>query len=144
MPVKFGTPLFDEFTHIRHRILREPLGLTFSCKDIAVEWKDVHLVAWSLKWGVLGGLILHRLSKTEFKMRQVAVLDDFQRRGIGKKMAQFTEQWVLENGGEIISLHARKKAVSFYKKLDYELHPVQFLEVGIPHFKMHKLLRSTM
>ncbi|NOZ36403.1 MAG: GNAT family N-acetyltransferase [Chlorobi bacterium] len=39
-----------------------------------------------------------------------------------------------------IVLHARKTAVSFYLKLNYKIISEQFYEVGIPHFKMRKML----
>jgi predicted GNAT family N-acyltransferase len=39
-----------------------------------------------------------------------------------------------------IQLHARSNAVKFYKSMKYEIVSEQFLEVGIPHFKMQKIL----
>ena len=36
--------------------------------------------------------------------------------------------------------HARKNALAFYKKLDYELVGDVFIEVGLEHYKLVKKL----
>ena len=73
-------------------------------------------------------------------MRQVAVSDDFQRRGVGKLMVEFCEKIAVENGMNSIELHARENAVPFYLSLQYTIMGNQFLEVNIPHYKMTKEL----
>ena len=73
-------------------------------------------------------------------MRQVAVLFKFQSEGVGKKMVEVFEQLSKSKGLNSIVLHARETAVSFYKKLGYTTEGDQFEEVGIPHWKMSKLL----
>ena len=52
----------------------------------------------------------------------------------------FYEQEARATGIKKIEFHARKTAVKFYQKLGYHLEGEEFLEVGIPHFKMEKNL----
>jgi predicted GNAT family N-acyltransferase len=44
------------------------------------------------------------------------------------------------NGIHYIELHARKSVVNFYIKLGYSMIVEEFIEVGIPHYKMFKKL----
>jgi predicted GNAT family N-acyltransferase len=37
-------------------------------------------------------------------------------------------------------MHARKTAVPFYERIGYQVAGEEFLEVGIPHYEMRKLL----
>ena len=73
-------------------------------------------------------------------MRQVAVDDQLQGKGIGKALVKYSENWAIENQLSQIQLNARSNAVPFYKSMKYEVIGEQFLEVGIPHFKMQNTL----
>lgn len=57
---------------------------------------------------------------TQFQLRGMAVLDEFQKQGIGEQLLLFIENQVKELHAEaIIWCHARGSAVGFYKKLNY-------------------------
>ena len=73
-------------------------------------------------------------------MRQVAVQSNLQGIGIGKKLVQFVEQEAKKLGITHFELNARKSAVPFYLSMNYALEGEEFEEVGIPHFRMKKLL----
>ena len=73
-------------------------------------------------------------------MRQVAVREAFQNRGIGQLMVGASEDLGRRLGFKKMVLHARKVAVPFYKKLKYKTSGKEFMEVDIPHFKMAKNL----
>ena len=76
------------------------------------------------------------------KMRQVAVDPEFQSKKIGSQLIQFSEEFAVGKGFSIIELHARKTAFDFYQKLKYHCISDEFLEVGIPHYKMKKTILS--
>lgn len=135
--VAFQSPLQVASTLLRSEVLRKPLGLTFSEEELAGESNQVHLVATILE-DVVGVLLLVPLQNQEWKMRQVAVSPDLQGQGIGQQMVLFAEQWLKNRDALQVVLHARLKAVPFYKKLNYHTDEVVFTEVGIPHFKMWK------
>jgi len=82
------------------------------------------------------------LDKRIVKFRQMAVHADFQSKGIGSMIMFYAENFCRLNEYEKAELHARKSAVDFYSKLDYVIEGDEFEEVGIPHFKMSKYLRS--
>jgi len=80
------------------------------------------------------------LENNIYKLRQMAVDTTFQRKGLGRKLIDSVERDLSKKQAKEIVLHARKSAVGFYKKLGYEISSEEFIEVGIPHFKMHKYL----
>jgi predicted GNAT family N-acyltransferase len=68
----------------------------------------------------------------------MAVANSLQKNGVGKGLIQFAEQFALQKNVNKIEMNARKYAVGFYEKLGYNIIENEFLEVGIPHFKMEK------
>lgn len=136
--VDFGTPAYDETVRLRRDILRIPLDLEFYPEDLALEYDQYHLAGYDLSGNLVACLVLKSLSNTEIKMRQVAVYENLQKRGIGQLMVDQSEIISRKLGFKKMVLHARKTAVPFYKKLKYQTIGKEFLEVEIPHFKMVK------
>ncbi|MEA3451138.1 MAG: GNAT family N-acetyltransferase [Bacteroidota bacterium] len=135
--VKFGSDSYHKSVELRDKILRKPLGLEFSLEFLASEKNQYHLGIFSGD-KILGILLFQVLDNKVVKMRQVAVDNDFQSKGIGKKLVLFSERFAKEKGFEKIVLNARDTAVSFYKKLNYKIVSDKFIEVGIEHFVMEK------
>jgi len=61
--------------------------------------------------------------------------------GIGREIAAAAEAWAL---GRLhlkrLVLHAQLSAEDFYHKLGYQVDGPSFLEEGISHVRMHKVL----
>jgi len=140
LQIDFGTPAFDEALALRNDILRIPLGLEFDPEDIQTEWESHHLGVYDQYSTLHACLTLQPLSKREIKMRQVAVAETQQSKGVGTALVQASELFSKDLKFKIIELHARKTAVAFYKKLGYKTKGKMFKEVGIPHYKMYKEL----
>jgi predicted GNAT family N-acyltransferase len=138
-PVTFATPAYDEAVALRDAVLRRPLGLHFFPKELAEEYDDQHFACYEARSGrMVGCLVLRHIDDNKLKMRQVAVLDAYQKKGIGQLLVADAEAFARDNQHPEIVLHARETAVPFYEKLQYHILGERFLEVGIPHFKMAK------
>ena len=139
--IEFESQDYFQSLGLRYEVLRRPLALHFEINDLKKEGSDIHVAAY-LNSQIIGCLILSEISDKTFayKMRQVAVSDDFQRSGVGKLMVEFCEKIAVKNGVNSIELHARENAVPFYLSLQYTIMGNQFLEVNIPHYKMTKEL----
>ena len=138
--IAYHSPEYHEMLALRYKILREPLGLTFSEEDLQREKDDV-FIEYRENKSITGCCILTRISDDVVKLRQMAVDTPLQRNNIGKKIVIFAEQYAVEHGYSTIILHARSTAVSFYAKCDYTVSGEEFLEIGIPHFLMEKKLK---
>lgn len=128
---------------LRDEVLRKPIGLEFPEYQVDLEVEDIHVVGIEKvadKEEIVACLLLHRLSPTEVKMRQVAVRPDRQRRGIGSGLVEACEVVARQHGFRKMVLNARETAVPFYLALDYQVLGDPFEEVGLPHFKMSKAL----
>ncbi len=136
----FGTPVYDASIHLRDLVLRRPLNLQFELTDLKEEWDSIHLGYFDRFDNLIGCLVLKRLSTSTWKMRQVAVFTDRQGEGIGHRLVATAESLCRIRGVTTISLHARQTATTFYEKIGYKIESDLFLEVGIPHYAMAKIL----
>ena len=126
---------YQDWLALRHRILREPLGLSFSPEDLAEEVDYRHLIA--VEEGViLGGLTVIQIDETSWKIRQVAVTEKMRGTGLGRELMLKMESAARKEGRTRLVLNSRINVVPFYEKLDYRNVGEVFIEVGIPHQKM--------
>ncbi len=139
--VSYGTDAYKETLEMRDLILRKPLGLIFTEAQLATEKEQIHIACYDEAENLVGCLVLVKGAEGKrIKMRQVAVAQAKQRKGIGQQMVLFAEKYGQKNGFEIMYCHARKTAVPFYEKLNYYTVGDEFEEVTIPHYKMEKVL----
>jgi predicted GNAT family N-acyltransferase len=138
--VEFATPEYDQTVQLRDKILRKPLGLHFTEEQLAEEYADFHLAAFTNDWILRGCLVLTPKDEKTIKMRQVAVDESVQKMGVGRQLVETSEVFAQKEGFDTMELNARETAVPFYQKLNYAVVSERFEEVGIPHFKMMKKL----
>ncbi len=137
----FGSRAYFECVVLREKVLRRPLGLQFHPQDLMQEKNDWHLGFW-LQNRCIATLSLKPLDKATVKMRQVCVDPAFQKQGLGTALVRLAETFAQSMEYKTILLHARKDAIPFYKRLGYKPISNWFLEVGIPHKKMIKILKD--
>lgn len=143
MPIKqidHGTKEYDQMVQLRYEILRKPLKLIFEKEELEKEKEDILIGAYE-EDKILGCCMLKRIDSDIVRLRQMAVANNLQGKGIGASMMNFAENLARDNGYKKIRMHARKTAIGFYEKLGYTVTGNEFLEVSIPHFVMEKRLR---
>lgn len=135
--IAFGGAEHKKEIELRYKVLRQPLGLNYTQEQLDAEKDESHFAAFDGEI-LVGCLLMKAIDNKEIKMRQVAVDEDYQGKGVGKSLVLFSENFASENSFSLITLHARKTAVPFYEKLGYKIVGDEFTEVTIPHFKMKK------
>jgi len=140
MPVAFGSPAYDETVRLRDKLLRKPHQLEFTPAELAIEYDSYHLACYNSLWGLLACMVLKPTDANVLKMRQVAVEDWCQGRGVGTFLVNYSEVFARHLGIEQFFLHAREKAIPFYERLGYKKVGERFTEVTIPHYRMEKWL----
>lgn len=143
MPIKqidYGTPEYAQMIKLRNEILREPLDLAFDNGELEKEKNDILIGAFEEN-KILGCCLLTRLGTDSVRLRQMAVLNNLQGKGVGASMMNYAENVARDAGFKVLIMHARKTAVGFYEKLGYSITGKEFIEVSIPHFIMEKTLR---
>ena len=125
--------------HLRHEILRKPLGLTFDETELEKEKEDILIGAFEDD-RLLGCCLLSPMDTSTIRLRQMAVPNSMQGKGIGRALMIFAENIARDQGYRKLCMHARKTALGFYEKLGYAVSGEEFTEVTIPHFIMEKAL----
>ncbi len=142
MALKFidhGTPEYKQMIDLRLQILRAPLGLNFTKEDLEKEQKDILLGCFD-EDKLEGCCLLTEIEPGTVKLRQMAVLDGLQGKGIGRVLMNFAENIARDAGYKKLTMHARKSALGFYEKLGYSICSDEFEEVTVPHYEMEKQL----
>jgi N-acetylglutamate synthase-like GNAT family acetyltransferase len=140
MPIKLidhGTKEYKQMIDLRYDILRKPLRLSFLEEELEKEKKDILIGAFEEET-MLGCCLLTEIDKNCIQLRQMAVQNNLQGKGIGASMMNFAEHVAKDAGYKILMMHARKSAIGFYEKLGYKVSGNEFLEISIPHFVMEK------
>jgi GNAT superfamily N-acetyltransferase len=140
MALKFidhGTKEYNQMIDLRMQILRAPLGLTFTKEDLEQEKNDILLGCFDEEQ-LEGCCLLTEIEPGTVKLRQMAVLDGLQGKGIGRALMNFAENVARDAGYKKLTMHARKSALGFYEKLGYTICSDEFEEVTVPHYMRWK------
>ena len=139
--IEYNSPEYEQMVELRSKILRIPLGLSFTEEQLATERDDIRLGAFDEKNNLLKACcILSKVDDSTIKLRQMAVLDEFQGKGIGRQLIAFAEKVARDADFKRIIMNARKSVEGFYGKLGYTIVGSEFIEVSIPHYKMEKTI----
>lgn len=150
--ITYGSDTYKATLALRHRILREPLGLNLWHENLSVEIDQRHFTLWQQSASLDAGgqkqvelvacLVIVPKSPGCVKLRQMAVNDRYQRQGLGQRLIALVEAVLVGEGVELIELHARESAVGFYQTSGYQRVGPPFTEVGLPHQCMTKIIHN--
>jgi ribosomal protein S18 acetylase RimI-like enzyme len=124
---------------LRDDILRKPLGLHFTPEELESEKQNLMMGAFEDD-SMLGCCMLVEEEPYTVRLRQMAVINDLQGKGVGTALMNFAENLARDRGYKKITMHARKNAIGFYEKLGYRKVGKEFEEITIPHYVMEKQL----
>ena len=137
--IDHNTVEYQQMVRLRDDILRKPLGLGFSKDELEKEKNNMLIGAFDDDQ-MLGCCMLVEENPDTVRLRQMAVLNDLQGKGIGRALTNFAENLARDRGYKIINMHARKNVVGFYEKMGYKVTSSEFIEITIPHYVMEKKL----
>jgi predicted GNAT family N-acyltransferase len=135
--IDHGTSDYQKAIQLRYSILRAPLGLNFSQEDLDKEKDHIHIASFEDD-ELLGCCMLTKIDPHTLQLRQMAVKDNLQRKGIGASIVSFAENIAKDKGYRRIIMHARDTAIGFYEKFGYKVKGDEFREVNLPHHVMEK------
>jgi N-acetylglutamate synthase-like GNAT family acetyltransferase len=138
--IDYGSPEYEMMLKLRNDLLRKPLGLSFDPKELEKEKDDVLIGAFEDD-RMLGCCLLTKIDDKTLRLRQMAVSNNLQGKGIGRALMIFAENIARDMGYTTLMMHARVTATGFYEKLGFVKKDGQFIEITIPHVIMEKKLR---
>ena len=137
--IDHGSKEYQQMVKLRNDILRQPLGLSFDEEELAREKEDILIGAFDDD-EMLACCLLTKTDNHSLRLRQMAVQNNLQGKGIGASMMNFAETIARDKGYKRLLMHVRKTALGFYEKLGYRVVGDEFTEVTIPHYVMEKYL----
>ena len=137
--IDYGTHEYRQMVKLRDDLLRKPLGLTFTKEELEAE-KENMLIAAFEDDDILGCCMLVEKDSDTARLRQMAVLNNLQGKGVGSAILQFAENLARDRGYKKIMMHARKNTAEFFEKCGYKVSGTEFIELTIPHYQMIKEL----
>jgi N-acetylglutamate synthase-like GNAT family acetyltransferase len=137
--IDYGTSDYQKMVKMREDILRKPLGLTFSTDELQAEKNNLLIGAFEDDQ-MLGCCMIVEKSPDKAQLRQVAVLNNLQGKGIGRALILFAENLARDHGYKTMCMDARKNTVPFFEKMGYKTINPEFIKLTIPHFAMEKEL----
>jgi predicted GNAT family N-acyltransferase len=140
--IQTGTKDYNDMVDLRMKVLLDPIGIPRSYINPAKEKEDILVGAFEQD-ELIGCCILTRVNASTLQLRQMAVNDTLQNKGVGRAIISFAEQIAKEKGYHTLMMHARDTVMDFYKKNGYAITGQQFFEVGIGHHRMEKKLTNT-
>ncbi|HUB61212.1 MAG TPA: GNAT family N-acetyltransferase [Puia sp.] len=135
--IDHGTKEYQQMVQLRMEILRKPLGLGFDKEELEQEKEDILMGAFEDD-RILGCCLMTRVDGATLRLRQMAVPNNMQGKGVGRALMIFAENIARDLGYKRLCMHARSTAVGFYQKLGYRITGNEFVEVTIPHYIMEK------
>lgn len=137
--IDHGSKEYQQMINLRNEILRKPLGLSFSDEELAKEKDDILIGAFDDD-EMLACCLMTQVEKDCLRLRQIAVQDNLQGKGIGVSLMNFAEILARDKGYKKLVMHARETVVGFFEKLGYKVVGDKFTEITIPHVIMEKKL----
>jgi len=127
---------------LTYTVLMAPYGVD---RDVALahwEHEAEHVAASDEDGTIIGYLrLLPPDDDGSMQIRQVAVADAWQRRGLGRALMLAAEARAREEGARSVWLNARVTAAAFYERLGYTVVSDEFVTglAGLPHRRMRKV-----
>jgi predicted GNAT family N-acyltransferase len=137
--IEHGSAEYQKMVGLRDNVLRKPLGLIFTPDELEEEKENILIGAFEDD-DILGCCMLVEENPRVMRLRQMAVLNNLQGKGVGRAIMNFAENIARDRGYKVLSMHARKNATGFYEKMGYNVCGEEFTEVTIPHYLMEKNL----
>ena len=105
------------------------------------EYDDsaIHFVGYQLVQPIAAGRI-REVEAGLGKVERVCVLSEYRGQHIGVMMMNEMEEYARNNGIFRLKLNAQTHALSFYQKLGYDITSDEFMDAGIPHKSMEKVI----
>ena len=121
-----------EITSVRRAVFVEEQNVPESIDLDGSDTDYIHVLATDKTGLPVGTARINR----EGRIGRMAVLKDYRRQGIGRKMIQALMDYGRKNSITDFHVSSQVTAVGFYEKMDFEPFGEEFLEAGIKHIKM--------
>jgi len=131
----------EQYYQFRYEQLRKPLGKPPGSERDELEDVSIHRMMIDSSNNIVATGRLHFNGEKEGQIKQLAVDESCQKKGLGTKMLQELEKVAKEKGAEEMAIHGREDVLSFYLKNGYKVIKDSYIGAGgIKHIETRKTL----
>lgn len=136
--VKIYTTLPEEACYIRETVFVEEQGFVdeFDKQDLSAT----HFVLFADREPAAVCRVFWDDARKQHILGRVAVVPQFRRMGLGTAIIRSAEEYVKEQGGSSLHLHAQCRITDFYEAIGYDQYGNVEVDQGCPHIWMMKTL----
>lgn len=146
MKFKIITPDAPEYSAerlLRWEVLAKPLGIPPESDVNLEEAQSLHLVALEGK-KIVGCVCFYPESKTNGRIFEMAVSEEYQGQGFGRKLLHDLENRLAQKGFVDVYLYARPETEEFYALMGYQPQNDSIVKMGMSHRRMNKSLKEVL
>ena len=137
--IVYGTPDYETSIFIRNEVFRKPHGLDIKDDDLSSD-KVVEMFGAYLDDKMIATIFLDIVDGNTVKIRNVAILEEYRGKGLGKYLMGYVEDIARQRGYTKSILMGRVSAEKFYNKLGYKTLSEPYDYKTVPHVDMEKNL----
>lgn len=144
MKFKLITPESPEYEAerlLRWEVLAKPHGLPPEYAMCSEEMQSLHLIAFEDK-KLVGCICFHPESQNNGRIFEMAVSEEYQGHGFGRKLLHKLEQMLVERGICDVYLYARPESEEFYTLMGYRPEGEVTSQMGLNQRRMLKSLHN--
>lgn len=130
---------YQDALAIRYKVFVDEQKVPSDLEIDEFENTSLHLVLYKFNQPIATAR-MYPVRKECFKVQRVAVLKKYRGSGIGSLLMKEIEQKAVENKATSLTLGSQNSAIPFYKQLGYTITSEEFMDAGIPHHTMSKIL----
>lgn len=133
------TATYKDALAIRYKVFVDEQNVPADLEIDEFEESSLHLVMYVENEPIATARI-YELPNDTYKVQRVAVLKEYRTSGIGTTLMKEIEQKASMRKAVKLTLGSQNSAIPFYEKLGYEVSSSEFMDAGIPHHSMIKIL----
>lgn len=123
---------------IRKRVFVEEQHVDAEEEIDEFENESVHFVLYDENKAVGAGRF--RIINGKGKVERICILPTYRGKGAGKLVMDAIQDYAASQNIHLLKLNAQTHAIHFYEKLGYEVVSEEFMDAGIPHKTMEKVI----
>lgn len=125
---------------VRRKVFVEEQNVPEELEIDSFEDKAIHFICYDDERVVGAGRL--RFVDHYGKLERICVLRPYRNKSYGQKIIAKMEEEIIKRNVHVARLNAQTYAKNFYEKLGYKVISDEFIEAGIPHVTMEKMLGS--
>jgi N-acetylglutamate synthase-like GNAT family acetyltransferase len=126
---------------LRWEVLAKPLGIPPDLEAEPEEQHSLHLIAIDGK-RLVGCVCFHPETKTNGRIFEMAVSEEYQGQGFGRKLLHTLESMLIQKGVSDVYLFSPPDSEEFYSLMGYQPQADTIVKMGMKQRMMKKNLNS--